>query len=592
MEISHITSLLGGIALFLYGMSIMGAGLEKLAGGPMQSILQRLTSSTIKGVIFGTLITAVIQSSAGTVVICVGLVNSGIMTLSQSVGVIMGANIGTTVTGQLIRMADISGDSLLLTLMQPKTFAPVVAFVGCIFYVFLRGAKRKNLGQIMLGFGILFTGMSLMDAGVAPLKESPAFQSLFVSMKNPLLGVLVGLVATVLIQSSSASVGILQALSSTGLVTFGSAIPIILGAHIGTAFTPLLTIGGSSKDGKRAAFIHLYFNVVGSVTMLALIYAVQALFGVLPWDDVMTKSSIANIHTLSSVAAMLLLLPFSGLLLRLSQLTVPSTKEEVQELSMPVLDDRLFKSPAVALKQAKSAVVRMGGRAARNVGLATPLLVQMDEDTVSAIDLRENLIDRMEVEISNYLVRLADRELGDEENHAVTELLNFVTEYERIGDYAVNIKEKAQELNEKELSFSPNAQNEMALLDAALEQILALTNEAFEQGEIALAQRVEPLEEVIDIMVERLRSQHIKRLRDGVCAIDTGVIFLDVLNNAERISDHCSNIAARLIGAEGGVDYDSHTLKNMMRHNPSGQYLVEYERCRKAYLVPLETMEA
>lgn len=372
MEISHITSLLGGIALFLYGMSIMGAGLEKLAGGPMQSILQRLTSSTIKGVIFGTLITAVIQSSAGTVVICVGLVNSGIMTLSQSVGVIMGANIGTTVTGQLIRMADISGDSLLLTLMQPKTFAPVVAFVGCIFYVFLRGAKRKNLGQIMLGFGILFTGMSLMDAGVAPLKESPAFQSLFVSMKNPLLGVLVGLVATVLIQSSSASVGILQALSSTGLVTFGSAIPIILGAHIGTAFTPLLTIGGSSKDGKRAAFIHLYFNVVGSVTMLALIYAVQALFGVLPWDDVMTKSSIANIHTLSSVAAMLLLLPFSGLLLRLSQLTVPSTKEEVQELSMPVLDDRLFKSPAVALKQAKSAVVRMGGRAARNVGLATP----------------------------------------------------------------------------------------------------------------------------------------------------------------------------------------------------------------------------
>ena len=259
---------------------------------------------------------------------------------------------------------------------------------------------------------------------------------------------------------------------------------------------------------------------------------------------------------------------------------------------MPVLDDRLFKSPAVALKQAKSAVVRMGGRAARNVGLATPLLVQMDEDTVSAIDLRENLIDRMEVEISNYLVRLADRELGDEENHAVTELLNFVTEYERIGDYAVNIKEKAQELNEKELSFSPNAQNEMALLDAALEQILALTNEAFEQGEITLAQRVEPLEEVIDIMVERLRSQHIKRLRDGVCAIDTGVIFLDVLNNAERISDHCSNIAARLIGAEGGVDYDSHTLKNMMHHNPSGQYLLEYERCRKAYLVPLETMEA
>jgi len=317
MDITHITSLLGGIALFLYGMSIMGAGLEKLAGGKMQGVLQKLTSSTIKGVIFGTLITGVIQSSAGTVVICVGLVNSGIMTLTQSVGVIMGANIGTTVTGQLIRMADISGDSLWLTLMQPKTFAPVVAFIGCIFYVFLRNAKKKNIGQIMLGFGILFTGMSLMDTGVSPLRESAAFQNLFVTMTNPILGVLVGLVVTVLIQSSSASVGILQALSSTGLVTFSSAIPIILGAHIGTAFTPLLTIGGSSKDGKRAALIHLYFNVIGSIVLLALIYAVQFTFGIPMWHDVMNKSSIANIHTLSSVCAMLLFLPCSGVLSKL-----------------------------------------------------------------------------------------------------------------------------------------------------------------------------------------------------------------------------------------------------------------------------------
>ena len=306
MDITHITSLLGGIALFLYGMSIMGAGLEKLAGGKMQGVLQKLTSSTLKAVIFGTLITGVIQSSAGTVVICVGLVNSGIMTLTQSVGVIMGANIGTTVTGQLIRMADISGDSLWLTLIQPKTFAPVVAFVGCVFYVFIRNAKKKNIGQIMLGFGILFTGMSLMDTGVSPLRESAAFQELFVSMTNPILGVLVGVVVTVIIQSSSASVGILQALSSTGLVTFGSAIPIILGAHIGTAFTPLLTIGGSSKDGKRTALIHLYFNIIGSVILLAAVYLVRYTIGIPMWSDVMNKSSIANIHTLSSVAAMLL----------------------------------------------------------------------------------------------------------------------------------------------------------------------------------------------------------------------------------------------------------------------------------------------
>ena len=590
MDITHITSLLGGIALFLYGMSIMGAGLEKLAGGKMQGVLQKLTSSTLKGVIFGTLITGVIQSSAGTVVICVGLVNSGIMTLTQSVGVIMGANIGTTVTGQLIRMADISGDSLWLTLIQPKTFAPVVAFIGCIFYVFLRSAKRKNIGQIMLGFGILFTGMSLMDTGVAPLRESAVFQNLFVTMTNPVLGILVGVVVTVIIQSSSASVGILQALSSTGLVTFSSAIPIILGAHIGTAFTPLLTIGGSSKDGKRAALIHLYFNIIGSVILLALVYAVQFTVGIPMWNDVMNKSTIANI--LSSVCAMLLFLPCSGVLSKLALLTVPDSAEEAQELSMPVLDERLFKSPAVALQQAKSAVIKMSRRAARNVNLAAPLLLKMDEDTVSAIRVRENLIDRMEVAISNYLIKMTDQELGDDESHTVTELLNFVTEFERIGDYAVNIMEKAEELQEKEASFSENATKELQLLENALNRILNLTNDAFENSDMRLAAQVEPLEEVIDVMAERLRDQHILRLKDGVCSIDTGVVFLDVLNNAERISDHCSNVAARLIGMDAGEDYDSHTLKSIMHHNPTKDYMLEYEECRKTYLAPLEEMEA
>ena len=425
----------------------------------------------------------------------------------------MGANIGTTVTGQLIRMADISGDSLWLTLIQPKTFAPVVAFIGCIFYVFLRNAKKKNIGQIMLGFGILFTGMSLMDTGVAPLRESAVFQNLFVTMTNPILGVLVGVVVTVIIQSSSASVGILQALSSTGLVTFSSAIPIILGAHIGTAFTPLLTIGGSSKDGKRAALIHLYFNVIGSVILLALIYAVQFTIGIPMWGDVMNKSSIANIHTMSSVCAMLLFLPCSGVLSRLAMLTVPSSVEEAQEL-------------------------------------------------------------------------------GDDESHAVTELLNFVTEFERSGDYAVNIMEKAEELHDKEASFSESAQKELQLLDDALERILALTDEAFENDDTQKAAQVEPLEEIIDVMVERLRDQHIRRLKDGICSIDTGVVFLDVLNNAERISDHCSNIAVRMVGMEAGDDYDSHTLKNIMHHSPSKDYMLEYEQCRKEYLVPLEEMEA
>ena len=581
MDITHITSLLGGIALFLYGMSIMGAGLEKLAGGKMQGVLQKLTSSTIKGVIFGTLITGVIQSSAGTVVICVGLVNSGIMTLTQSVGVIMGANIGTTVTGQLIRMADISGDSLWLTLMQPKTFAPVVAFIGCIFYVFLRNAKKKNIGQIMLGFGILFTGMSLMDTGVSPLRESAAFQDLFVSMTNPILGVLVGVVVTVIIQSSSASVGILQALSSTGLVTFGSAIPIILGAHIGTAFTPLLTIGGSSKDGKRTALIHLYFNIIGSVVLLAAIYAVRYTIGIPVWGDVMNKSSIANIHTMSSVAAMLLFLPFSSVLSKLAVLTVPDSAEEAQELSMPVLDERLFKSPAVALQQAKNAVVKMSRRAARNVNLSAPLLLKMDEDVVSAVNVRENLIDRMEVEISNYLIKMTDQELGDDESHAVTELLNFVTEYERIGDYAVNIMEKSEELYEKEASFSDHAKEELKLLTGAMERVLDLTNDAFENNDVALARQVEPLEEVVDTLKEQLRMRHILRLQNGVCTIELGFVWADLLTNLERVADHCSNIAGRVIESRN-ASIDLHAyLDNVKIGNQ--KFAEEYNAYAKKY---------
>ena len=326
--------------------------------------------------------------------------------------------------------------------------------------------------------------------------------------------------------------------------------------------------------------------------LLAAIYAVRYTIGIPVWGDVMNKSTIANIHTLSSVAAMLLFLPFSSVLSKLAMLTVPNSAEEAQEMSMPVLDERLFKSPAVALQQAKSAVIKMSRRAARNVNLAAPLLLKMDEDTVSAIRVRENLIDRMEVAISNYLIKMTDQELGDDESHTVTELLNFVTEFERIGDYAVNIMEKAEELQEKEASFSENATKELQLLENALNRILNLTNDAFENSDMRLAAQVEPLEEVIDVMAERLRDQHILRLKDGVCSIDTGVVFLDVLNNAERISDHCSNVAARLIGMDAGEDYDSHTLKSIMHHNPTKDYMLEYEECRKAYLVPLEEMEA
>ena len=591
MTIFDFLTMLGSLSLFLFGMSVMGTALEKRAGGSLKAILAKLTSGRFSGLLTGLAVTAVIQSSSATTVMVVGFVNSGLLSLRQSIPVIMGANIGTTVTAWLLSLSGISGDSLFLQLLKPSSFTPVLAVIGIILYLTGKG-KKKDTGLILLGFATLMFGMESLSGSVSGLRNDPNFTKFFLMFSNPILGVLVGVVVTVIIQSSSASVGILQALSSTGLVTFSSAIPIILGAHIGTAFTPLLTIGGSSKDGKRAALIHLYFNVIGSVILLALIYAVQFTIGIPMWGDVMNKSSIANIHTLSSVCAMLLFLPCSGVLSRLAMLTVPSSVEEAQELSMPVLDERLYKSPAVALQQAKNAVIKMSRRAARNVGLAAPLLLKMDEETVSAIKVRENLIDRMEVEITNYLIKLTDQELGDDESHAVTELLNFVTEFERIGDYAVNIMEKAEELHDKEASFSESAQKELQLLDDALERILVLTDEAFENDDVQKAAQVEPLEEIIDVMVERLRDQHIRRLKDGICSIDTGVVFLDVLNNAERISDHCSNIAVRMVGMEAGDDYDSHTLKNIMHHSPSKDYMLEYEQCRKEYLVPLEEMEA
>ena len=591
MTIFNALNLIGGLCLFLFGMNLMGQALERRAGSGLRSLLEKMTQNRLMGLLAGLGVTAVIQSSSATTVMVVGFVNSGLMTLRQSIGVIMGANIGTTVTAWILSLSGIEGSSLLVQMFKPSTFTPILALVGIILYMFCKADKKKDTGMILLGFATLMFGMEAMSSAVSSLRNVPQFREIFLMFSNPILGVLVGAVLTGIIQSSSASVGILQALSSTGLVTFSSAIPIILGAHIGTAFTPLLTIGGSSKDGKRAALIHLYFNIIGSVILLALVYAVQFTVGIPMWNDVMNKSTIANIHTLSSVAAMLLFLPFSSVLSKLAMLTVPNSAEEAQEMSMPVLDERLFKSPAVALQQAKSAVVKMSRRAARNVSLSTPLLLKMDEDVVSAINVRENLIDRMEVEISNYLIKMTDQELGDDESHAVTELLNFVTEFERIGDYAVNIQEKAVELYEKEASFSDIAKNELQLLDSALEQILTRTNDAFENDDIALARQVEPLEEVIDILVEKLRDGHIKRLKDGICSIDTGVVFLDVLNNVERISDHCSNVAARLVGTSEGDDYDSHTLKSLMHHNPSKEYSLMYEECCKEYLTPLAAME-
>lgn len=581
MSVLNVISLLGGIGLFLYGMSIMGTGLEKVAGGKMQSILQKLISTTLRGVLLGALITAVIQSSAGTIVIVVGLVNSGIIALPQAVGVIMGANIGTTITGQIIRMADISGDSLFLTMLKPTTFSPIVAFIGAILFVFFKKPGTKNIGQIMMGFGILFTGMSAMDGAVAPLKDSAFFMELFTNMQNPILGCLVGMMATIAIQSSSASVGLLQALTSTGLVTWGSSFPIIMGTHIGTAFTPLVASSGASKDAKRAAFIHLYFNLIGSLVMLAVVCTAQYTVGLPFWNDVMNKGSVANVHTFSSVLACIFLMPFAKVLLNLAVVTVKDDNSAVQEdMDLPVLDERLFRSPAVAIQQARSATIKMAQRAARNFKLCSQLLQGYSTEHVEEINRREDLIDKMEVTISNYLVKVNEQSLNEREVAETNMLLSFITEFERIGDYAINLMETSQGLWERDMSFSEQARQELSVLVAAVTEAINLTVMAFRDNDMGATVHVEPLEEVVDKLCAVLRAEHIQRLKEGLCEIQAGIQFLDVLTNLERISDHCSNVAARILASEHGYDdLDMHSLKKQLHAGTQE----EFNRHRSEY---------
>ena len=586
MTIFNVINLAGGIALFLYGMSIMGTGLEKLAGGKMEAVLQRLTSSVWKAVLLGAILTGLIQSSAGTTVICIGLVNSGIFTLSQAIGVIMGANIGTTVTGQLIRLSDISGSGWVLTMLKPSTFSPIVAFVGAVLFVFLKSPKKRNIGQICMGFGILFTGLFTMENAVAPLKDSPLFVQLFTRLQNPVLGVLAGALVTVAIQSSSASVGILQALSSTGVVTWGSAIPIILGQNIGTCSTPLIASMGASTAAKRSAIVHLYFNVIGTAVFLAGVYGLKAA-GLFPfWNDVMTKGDIANFHTLFNVVVTLMFMPFTKALAWLAERTIPEKEGETADLSMPVLDQLLLQSPAVALQQAKNAVEKMASRTRTNFDKTVGLFTKFDAKVAASVAHREELLDKMEVSITDYLIRISDQELTESESHAVSELLKFVGEYERIGDYTVNLMDCARQLSEQGWGFSSTARKQAALLFEAVGEVQRVAGEAFTQADAALAAQVEPLEETVDRMCDVMREEHIARLKAGECGIEPGLLFLDVLTNTERISDHCSNIAARLIGDETD-DPDMHARKHSLLAGKDAAFNARLATYEQKYLAPL-----
>jgi phosphate:Na+ symporter len=590
VSITNVISLLGGLAVFLFGMSTMSDGLEKLSSGRLESILERLTSNVFKGVLLGALVTAVIQSSSATTVMCVGFVNAGIMKLNQAVGIIMGANIGTTATAQLLRLGDLSSDNLVLSLLKPSTLGPVLAIVGIVFYMFLRSGRKRNVGQIVLGLGLIFIGMKSMEGAVSGLSDSPAFSNLFLSFSNPLLGVAAGAIITAIIQSSSASVGILQALSSTGLVTFHIALPLVFGQNIGTCITAILSSIGASKNAKRTAAIHLSFNLIGTMVFLVLLYAGNFFFHFPFWEGVMDRGSIANLHLCFNIGCTILLLPFHNLLVKLVERVVPGDSDQRQ---VSVLDERFLASPSVALDRAQEAVVQMGRFSQENYRLAVELLETYDSKKLERLQETEIALDKLEDLLDNYLVKLTDRALTGEESKRVSELLHTLSDFERIGDYAMNLSESATALHDRGITFSSIAKRELAGLTGAVDEALELTLNCYEKRLPGLAAQVEPLEEVVDLMRDELRSRHIERLKSGECTIELGTQFLELIINLERISDHCSNVALYILrqaapDSDRLLQQDAHTYLSNLHRGGDESFDQLYAQYRKKYYAPIE----
>lgn len=541
MDLFDVITMAGAIAVFLFGMTTMTKGLEKVSSGRLERILEKLTDNVFKGVLLGALITAIIHSSATTTVMCVGFVNAGIMRLEQTVGIIMGANIGTTITAQILRLASISSDANpILAMLQPSVLGPVLAVVGIIFYMFISGGRKKSIGEILLGMGLLFIGMNSMTAAVSGLQNEPWLANLFTAVSNPILGMLVGAGLTALLQSSTAFTGILLALSTTGAITFGAAVPMILGQNIGTTLTALVSSTGASKNAKRTALIHLFFNVFGSVFFLVVLYAGNAIFHFDFWTETVDMGVIANFHLIFNLACTALLLPFRNVLVRLVERLVPGDKEEMET---SILDERFLTSPSLALEKSHEAVIQMGVCARENFKRSMELLDHFDERTLERLQETEETIDKLESSLDNYLVKLSDHSLNAQDSSRVSELLHTLSDFERVGDYVVNVAECAQAMDERGIAFSEEARAELGNLTAAVGQIIDMTLECYTARSRSLARQVEPLEEVVDLIRDELRNRHIERLKAGDCTIEVGTQFLELLINLERMADHCSNVA-------------------------------------------------
>ncbi len=591
----NVIAAIGGLAFFMFGMNTLSSGLEKASGGLMEKVLAKMSGNIFTSIFFGAVVTAAVQSSTATTVIVIGLVNAGILKLRGAVGIIMGANIGTTMTAQILRLTKLEGSgdgSFFVNFIKPTNLAAMLAIVGILFIMFSKKIRKKNVGEILMGVSILFTGMTTMRAAVEPMAELEVFKKIFEVLQNPVLGILAGAIVTVCTQSSAAAVGILQAISGSGALMFASAFPIIMGTNIGTCVTPMLSSLNSSKNAKRASLLHFYFNVIGTILFLIAIYAYQFAVGWSFWNKEFTTGDIANFHTLFNIIVTAIFIPFAGVLEKLACLTVRDKPgEEDEELEEDPLDERFLVTPNVAISQTREAVVQMGIKAQKNFKAVRTLFEKFDPKVVEKIKEREETIDRLEDRVGQYLIKLNDCGLNEDESREVTAYFHLISEYERIGDYTMNILETAEALYEQEQSFSDEAVKELNVTFDAISEIIELAIDATKTQNAEEIIEVEPLEEVVDRIVEDLKSIHIDRAKKGICKVDIGVYFLDILTNVERISDHCSNIAVYLLSCKPEyATLKKHEYLDQLHKNGPKTYEEKIEEYAKKYSIAPTTV--
>ena len=594
MDIFNVLNMLGGLALFLYGMNAMGDGLAKVSGGRLESVLEKLTKKRIMAVLLGAAVTAVIQSSSATTVMVVGFVNSGIMKLNQAIGIIMGANIGTTITSWILALTGIQSDNIFVSLLKPSSFSPILAVIGAAFILFSKKDRKKDIGTIMVGFAILMFGMETMSAAVKPLANVPQFTNMFTMFTNPVLGMIVGAVLTAVIQSSSASVGILQALCATGGVTMASAIPIIMGQNIGTCVTSLISAAGANKNAKRAALVHFYFNLIGTTIFMVVFYTLNAFLHFEILNMTANAWLIALVHSCFNIAATILFMPFGDLLAKLACLTIRDKKEADEttaesdslEKEFQVLDPRFLESPAFAVQQCKNVAVKMANSARDGLFLSMELLESYDEEKAGLVLHYEDIVDRYEDELGTYLVKLNGKSLTKKDSQIVSMLLHVIGDFERISDHAVNIKEAAEEMRDKKLRFSDKAAAELKVYTTAIHEIVNMSMDAFATENVEAAENVEPLEEVMDYLKAELKDRHVRRLRKGKCTIELGFVLSDLITNYERVADHCSNIAVCLIQVVGNDGFDTHEYLDNIKSKDNEEFKIKVHWYKEKYELP------